>query len=205
MKFVLVLFVSGVGLAAMSQPASAQSTTAGKPPEAHTTLPPELSPPLSASQLAKQAMIVPAVAPVGNSAPVAGIKIAPVSTSLPPDPKRAEALAKASAAKLQMTPQQLVRRDLAIAQGRMLAPFASRDARVKPADLVTALPADPSTAGANAAATLNKLAHAHGAAATRPGSKPAPVSTNGPAPATLSPEQISKRAQGAVASPRRPQ
>jgi hypothetical protein len=205
MKFVPVLFASAVGLAALSQAARAQSTATGKPPDVRTTLTAALSPPLSASQLAKQAMIVPTTAPIGNAGPAAGIKAAPVSTSLPPDPKLADVLARASAAKLRMTPQQLVTRDLAIAQGRMPAPLMSGSARTKPADLSTELPADPSTAGANATALANKLAHAHTAAASRPGTKPAPVTTNGQAPTTLSPEQVSKRAQGVASSQRKPQ
>jgi hypothetical protein len=203
MRFALVLSAAAVALAAISYTAGAQSTAAGKPPDAHTTLPPELSPPLSALQLAKQAMIVPTAAPIGNTGPAAGIKAAPFSTSLPPDPKLAELLAKASAAKLQLT-SQLVQHDLAIAQGRTLGPFTNSASLVKPTPMVTELPSDPSTAGARAQALANKLAHVHSTASTRAGTKPPPLSTNGPAPSTLSPEQVAKRAQ-AAASPRRPQ
>jgi hypothetical protein len=198
MRFMLLLFISAFGFAFLPADSARADTAAAKPPEVRTIQPLQLSPPLSAAQLAKQATKLPTPAAVYTPEPVAGTKPAPVFTALGPNPRLAGAHAEASAAKL--NGGQVLQFPLSFASiGSLTATPAA-----KPVDLVTATQADPAQAGANAAALANKLAHASPRKATSSGRKPASTHTDGPVPATLSPAQLAKRAQVAPET-RRPQ
>jgi hypothetical protein len=202
MRLTLLLSTCAFGFSLLSAGSSARAETpAAKPPEVRTIQPSQLSTPLSAAQLAKQARLQTVAAPAPAPTEVAGTKPAPFFTALEPDPRLAGAHALANNAKLKggLLPGDLARSALA---GSMQPANATSGA--KPADLVTVTPAVPAQAGAHAAALANKLAHASARKATPAGRKPASMQTDGPAPATLSPAQLAKRAQ-AAADTRRPQ
>jgi hypothetical protein len=201
MRLTLLLSTCAFGFSLLSAGSSARAETpAAKPPEVRTIQPSQLSTPLSAAQLAKQARLQ-TVAASAAAPTVAGTKPAPVFTALAPDPRLAGVHAQANAAKLKgaLLPGDVARSPFA---GSWQPAIATPGA--KPANLVTATPADPAQAGAHAAALANKLAHTSARTATPAGRKPASMQTEGPAPATLSPAQLAKRAQ-ATADTRGPQ
>jgi hypothetical protein len=198
MRFMLLFFISAFGFALLPADSARADTPAAKPPEVRTIQPLQLSPPLSAAQLAKQASRPTIAAALSTPAPVVGTKPAPVSTALGPDPRLAGAHGQASAAKLNGGLVPLSPSPFGTVRSWTATPVA------KPIDLVTATQADPAQAGPYAAALANKIAHASPRKATSSGRKPASTHTDGPAPVTLSPAQLAKRAQ-VTPETRRPQ
>ena len=202
MRLTLLLSTCAFGFSLLSAGSSARAETpAAKPPEVRTIQPSQLSTPLSAAQLAKQARLqtvaASAAAPTGSGHQArAGLHRARA---------RSEARRRACAGKRRhklkgaLLPGDVARSPFA---GSWQPAIATPGA--KPANLVTATPADPAQAGAHAAALANKLAHTSARTATPAGRKPASMQTEGPAPATLSPAQLAKRAQ-ATADTRGPQ